>query len=45
MQLSIMVLELQMAKTGTVTVVAEVDGKTLSKLAKLVKVTAGGCGG
>jgi sulfur-oxidizing protein SoxY len=33
-----------MAKTGTVTVVAEADGKLYSA-SKLVKVTIGGCGG
>ena len=33
-----------MRKTGTVTVVAEADGK-LYKASKLVKVTIGGCGG
>jgi len=37
-------LRIKMAKTGTVTVVAEVDGK-LYKASKVVKVTAGGCGG
>ena len=33
-----------MAKTETVTVVAEVDGK-LNAVSKLIKVTIGGCGG
>jgi sulfur-oxidizing protein SoxY len=33
-----------LAKTGTVTVVANVDGKLVSA-SKLVKVTIGGCGG
>jgi len=37
-------VRIKMAKTGTVTVVAEVDGK-LYKASKVVKVTAGGCGG
>lgn len=35
---------IKMAKTGTVTVVAEVDGK-LNAVSKLIKVTIGGCGG
>ncbi|RXJ98759.1 thiosulfate oxidation carrier protein SoxY [Arcobacter sp. CECT 8986] len=35
---------IKMAKTGTVTVVADVGGK-LHKVSKLVKVTIGGCGG
>jgi len=33
-----------LAKTGTVTVVVQ-DGKTLYSASKMVKVTAGGCGG
>ena len=37
-------VRIKMAKTGTVVVVAEVDGK-LYKAQKTVKVTAGGCGG
>ncbi len=37
-------VRIKMAKTGTVTVVAEVDGK-LYRASKVVKVTAGGCGG
>lgn len=37
-------VRIKMAKTGTVVVVAEVDGK-LMKASKTVKVTAGGCGG
>ncbi len=37
-------VRIKMAKTGTVVVVAEVDGK-LYKASKVVKVTAGGCGG
>ena len=37
-------VRIKMAKTGTVAVVAEVDGK-LYKAQKDVKVTAGGCGG
>lgn len=37
-------VRIKMAKTGTVTVVASVDGK-LYKAQKLVKVTIGGCGG
>ena len=37
-------VRIKMKKTGTVTVVAEVDGK-LYKASKVVKVTAGGCGG
>lgn len=37
-------VRIKMAKTGTVTVVAEVDGK-LHSVSKLVKVTIGGCGG
>jgi len=37
-------LRIKMQKTGTVTVVAEVDGK-LYKASKAVKVTIGGCGG
>jgi len=37
-------VRIKMAKTGTVTVVAEIDGK-LYRASKVVKVTAGGCGG
>jgi sulfur-oxidizing protein SoxY len=37
-------VRIKMAKTGTITVVAEVDGK-LYRASKVVKVTAGGCGG
>jgi sulfur-oxidizing protein SoxY len=37
-------IRIKMAKTGTVVVVADVDGK-LYKASKVVKVTAGGCGG
>lgn len=37
-------IRIKMAKTGTVTVVAEADGKLYSA-SKLVKVTIGGCGG
>lgn len=37
-------IRIKMAKTGTVTVVADVNGK-LHKVSKLVKVTIGGCGG
>jgi len=37
-------IRIKMAKTGTVTVVAEIDGK-LYRASKVVKVTAGGCGG
>jgi sulfur-oxidizing protein SoxY len=37
-------VRIKMAKTGTVVVVADVDGK-LYKASKVVKVTAGGCGG
>ena len=37
-------IRIKMAKTGIVTVVAEIDGK-LYRDSKLVKVTAGGCGG
>lgn len=37
-------VRIKMAKTGTVTVVADVDGKLVSA-SKLVKVTIGGCGG
>jgi len=37
-------VRIKMKKTGTVVVVAEVDGK-LYKASKVVKVTAGGCGG
>ena len=37
-------VRIKMAKTGTVTVVANVDGKLVSA-SKLVKVTIGGCGG
>jgi len=37
-------LRIKLAKTGTVTVVAEIDGK-LYRASKVVKVTAGGCGG
>ena len=37
-------VRIKMAKTGTVTVVANVDGKLISA-SKLVKVTIGGCGG
>jgi len=35
---------IKMSKTGTVTVVADVDGKLYSS-SKVVKVTIGGCGG
>jgi sulfur-oxidizing protein SoxY len=37
-------VRIKLAKTGTVTVVANVDGKLVSA-SKLVKVTIGGCGG
>ena len=37
-------IRIKMAKTGTVTVVAEAEGK-LHAVSKLVKVTIGGCGG
>ncbi len=37
-------IRIKMQQTGTVTVVAEIDGK-LYKAAKVVKVTVGGCGG
>ena len=37
-------VRIKMKKTGTVVVVAEIDGK-LYKAQKTVKVTAGGCGG
>ena len=37
-------MRIKMAKTGTVTVVADVDGKLYSS-SKVVKVTIGGCGG
>ena len=37
-------VRIKMKKTGSVIVVAEVDGK-LYKASKVVKVTAGGCGG
>ncbi len=37
-------VRIKMKKTGTIVVVAEVDGK-LYKASKIVKVTAGGCGG
>ena len=37
-------IRIKMAKTGTITVVAEADGKLYSA-SKLVKVTIGGCGG
>ena len=37
-------VRIKMKKTGTVVVVAEVDGK-LYRADKVVKVTAGGCGG
>jgi sulfur-oxidizing protein SoxY len=37
-------VRIKMAKTGKVTVVADVDGKLYSA-SKTVKVTAGGCGG
>jgi len=37
-------IRIKMAKTGTVTVVADIDGK-LYRASKVVKVTAGGCGG
>lgn len=37
-------IRIKLAKTGTVTVIAEVDGKLYSA-SKLVKVTIGGCGG
>jgi len=37
-------IRIKMAKTGTVTVVVQ-DGSTLFSASKMVKVTAGGCGG
>jgi len=37
-------LRIKLAKTGTVTVVVQ-DGTTLFSASKMVKVTAGGCGG
>lgn len=37
-------LRIKMAKTGTVTAVVQ-DGKKLYSASKMVKVTAGGCGG
>jgi sulfur-oxidizing protein SoxY len=37
-------IRIKMMKTGTVTVVADVDGK-LHSASKVVKVTIGGCGG
>lgn len=37
-------LRLKLQKTGTITIVAEADGKLYSD-SKLVKVTIGGCGG
>jgi sulfur-oxidizing protein SoxY len=37
-------IRIKLAKTGTVTVIAEADGKLYS-VSKLVKVTIGGCGG
>ncbi len=37
-------VRIKMAKTGTVTVIAEADGKLYS-VSKMVKVTIGGCGG
>lgn len=37
-------IRIKMAKTGTVTAVADVDGKLYSA-SKVVKVTIGGCGG
>jgi sulfur-oxidizing protein SoxY len=37
-------LRIKMAKTGTVTAVVQADGKLYSA-SKMVKVTAGGCGG
>ena len=37
-------VRIKLAKTGTVTAVVDVDGKLYSA-SKLVKVTAGGCGG
>lgn len=37
-------IRIKMAKTGTVTVIAEAEGK-LHSVSKLVKVTIGGCGG
>jgi len=37
-------VRVKLAKTGTVTVIAEADGKLYSA-SKLVKVTIGGCGG
>jgi sulfur-oxidizing protein SoxY len=37
-------IRIKLAKTGTVTVIAEADGKLYSA-SKLVKVTIGGCGG
>ena len=37
-------VRIKMSKTGTVTAVADVDGKLYST-SKVVKVTIGGCGG
>jgi sulfur-oxidizing protein SoxY len=37
-------LRIKMAKTGTITAVVQ-DGETLYSASKMVKVTAGGCGG
>lgn len=37
-------MRIKLAKTGTVTVVVQ-DGSTLFSASKMVKVTAGGCGG
>ena len=37
-------VRIKMQKTGTITVVADVDG-TLHSVSKVVKVTIGGCGG
>jgi len=37
-------IRIKMQKTGTVTVIADVDGK-LHSVSKVVKVTIGGCGG
>jgi len=37
-------VRIKLAKTGTVTAVVQ-DGKTLYSASKMVKVTAGGCGG
>ncbi|AXH09024.1 thiosulfate oxidation carrier protein SoxY [Malaciobacter halophilus] len=38
-------IRIKMAKTGTVTVVAQEESGKLFKVSKLVKVTIGGCGG